>query len=130
MVKKVTSIVNHKGGVGKTGIATNLSYELATVVGKRTLLVDLDPQGHSSVTYCLEIDDNKNVSHVIKDRAFKIESAIQKAIVSGDVVQNLDVLPATLDLEETGVDIFGRTRFEKLLSKQLEKYEFKCSRSS
>nr|WP_324291553.1 ParA family protein [Corallococcus sp. BB11-1] len=45
---RVTSVVNLKGGVGKTTLCVNLAYGLAYFKDKRTLLIDLDPQANAT----------------------------------------------------------------------------------
>ena len=47
---KIYAVINQKGGVGKTTLSANLGYGLARA-GKRVLLVDLDPQGHTTTVY-------------------------------------------------------------------------------
>lgn len=119
-MKKITAIVNHKGGVGKTAISTNLAFAISER-GYKTLLVDLDPQGHSCIIFCDQIDDDNNISNVIKDRSYNISKAIVEAKIQGEVVENLYILPSDLNLSLTEVEIYGRTRFEKLLQRQLNK---------
>lgn len=119
-MKKITAIVNHKGGVGKTAISTNLAFAVSER-GYKTLLIDLDPQGHSCIIFCDQIDENNTISNVIKDRSYNISKAIVEAKIQGEVVENLYVLPSDLNLSLTEVEIYGRTRFEKFLHRQLNK---------
>ncbi|MBK2125735.1 ParA family protein [Fangia hongkongensis] len=120
MAKKITAIINHKGGVGKTAISTNLSYALSEL-GKKILLIDLDPQAHSCIVFCDDVSEDNNVSNVIRDRSYSIKNAIVQAQTQGDDIENLYVLPSDLQLSLTEVEIYGRTRFEKLLHRQLNK---------
>ena len=48
---KVIAFINNKGGVGKTASVTTIGHMMATVHGKKVLLVDLDPQGNTSGRY-------------------------------------------------------------------------------
>lgn len=85
----------HKGGVGKTTLAVNLAGALAEM-GKRTLLVDVDPQGAATAGIGLG-PSQPSLYDVLMDAAPCGEAIVASA------VPNLDVMPADLDL--AGADV-------------------------
>ncbi len=109
---RIISIVNQKGGVGKTTTSVNIATSLAAV-GKKVLLIDLDPQGNASTGFGFSSAEREiNSYHILTENA-SAESAILET-----VVPKLSLIPATIDL--TGAEI-------ELVT--MEKREYKLTRA-
>ena len=120
MKGQVTVVVNHKGGVGKSVVSTNLPFALS-LRGKKTLLIDLDPQGHSCKTYCFERSPHKMIGQALRDRNFDIGNLIEPAKVDNNVINNLEVIPSHLNLALIESEIANRIHVVKSLKRQIDK---------
>jgi len=108
-MSKVISISNHKGGVGKTTSAINIGAGL-NKLGKRVLLIDLDPQANLSQSLGL-IEPERNIYGALRGE-YKLEPL---AIVKG-----LDVIGSTLDLSGAEVEMSGEAGREYILRELIE----------
>ena len=106
---KTICIANQKGGVGKTTTAVNLAASLA-VAERKTLLVDMDPQGNASSGVGVDKD---RLQETIYDAL--INEAEPSAIVVATCVPHLDILPATDDLAGAELELVSAAGREQRL---------------
>ena len=76
---KTISVINLKGGVAKTLTAGSMAHILATIHGKRVLLIDNDKQGNTSKTFGVHSYDDKSISDVLTARRLDPWPQLDKA---------------------------------------------------
>ena len=98
---RIIAIANQKGGVGKTTTAINLGTGLAAI-GRRVLLVDLDPQGNASTGLGIDRTNRRISSYdVLMGEASVAEAMVPTAIPGlGIIPSNIDLTGAELELVE------------------------------
>ena len=112
---RIIAIANQKGGVGKTTTSINLSDCLAAL-GQKVLAIDMDPQGN--MTSGLGIDKNE-VEYTVYDLLLG-ETGIKDVIVK-NALENLDVMPANVDLSAAEIELIGVEDKEFIVHNEVEK---------
>lgn len=104
VIPRILSIANQKGGVGKTTTAINLGAALA-VRGERVLLIDLDPQGNASTGLGVPRETRRKSTY---DLLLSDAKAAEIAVMTD--VENLSIIPATMDLSSADAELMVSPR--------------------
>jgi chromosome partitioning protein len=119
LTARITAIANQKGGVGKTTTAINLAASLA-MMEKLVLLLDFDPQGHSTTGLGFPKPDHRAGAYAL------MKGAPAKALVLSTEVPMLQVIPAGKDLAQMEFELFELPQLQVLrraLEPLLETYD-------
>jgi len=120
-MSRIIAIANQKGGVGKTTTAVNLSAALAEM-GKKVLLIDIDPQGNTTSGIGIEKNDIKNCIYDVLINEIPLDKVIIKSKYA-----NLDLAPSSIQLAGAEVELVLTISREIKLKKALhyvkENYE-------
>lgn len=111
---KIIAVVNQKGGVGKTTTSVNLGAFLAHL-GKRVLLVDLDPQANASSGLGIE---HSKLEYGIYEALLGEQSVF--TVIKRTLQKNYSVAPATVGLAGAGIELVSMENREFRLSEILE----------
>lgn len=119
---KIIAIANQKGGVGKTTTSVNLGAGLAQV-GKKVLLVDIDAQGNATTGVGIEKSElNQCIYNVL------VEDADVQGVIQKTATENLDVLPATIQLAGAEIElvptISREVRLQRALQPVRDEYDY------
>jgi len=119
---KTIAVCNQKGGTGKTTTTVNLASALAAL-GKKILIVDMDPQGNSSSGVGINKNEIKESLYEVLIHRTTIEQALLKTSYN-----NLDILPCNINLTGAEIELVGvlsrETRLKKALDAIKNQYDF------
>lgn len=119
---RIIAIANQKGGVGKTTTSVNLSACLA-FLGKKVLLIDIDPQGNASSGLGVRKGDLESCIYDVLINDEDIKEVIQQT-----KIDNLYVVPATISLAGAEIELVStisrEVRLKKALQEVKEHFDF------
>ena len=119
---KIISVVNQKGGVGKTTTAVNLAAGVG-LQGKKVLLIDADPQGNTTSGYGISKKEGIKTSYELL-----IGTAKAQETVVHTEFKNVDIIPASIDLAAAEVDLIEienrQTQLKVAISPLREEYDY------
>jgi chromosome partitioning protein len=119
IMSHIVAIINQKGGTGKTTTTLNLGAALA-YQGYRTLIVDLDPQGHTSIGIGIEPDA---ITSSMADILIIPKKPITDVVMS-TYIMGLDIVPAHIHLARAAEQVYTRVYREAILANALKGIDY------
>ena len=115
---EIITVANRKGGVGKTTTTLNLAYSLKEL-GKKVLVIDLDPQ--ANLTRCFDVENLENIKtigHLLMAELEEEENySVKDYVISYD---EIDLIPSSIYLSATETQMRTETGSERILSEIIE----------
>lgn len=119
-MKRIIAVANQKGGVGKTTTSINFACALA-LRGKRVLLIDLDPQAHSTIGLGIEPGTYQYAIHDVMVNKKNI-----REVTLGTQVRGLDLVPSHIRLERAEQQLTPEMFKESRLHKAMRNLNYDC----
>lgn len=113
---KTITVMNYKGGVGKTTTSVNISFNLSYEHDKRVLIIDCDPQGNASYFFGKYDESKKSITGVFNGK-YEIEKAIRRT-----KYKNLDIVQSDKNLEF--INVYSPFELKNQLSYVNERYDY------
>jgi chromosome partitioning protein len=118
-MNRIIAIINQKGGSGKTTTAVNLGAYLA-IFGRTVLLIDLDPQSHSTIHLGLKPHEiQKSIYNVMMEESPLLE------IIRKTEISNLFIAPANIHLSGAEIELAGIVGREMVLKDAVERVRYR-----
>ena len=119
---RIIAVANQKGGVGKTTTAINLSACLAEQ-GEKVLVIDMDPQGNTTSGFGVDKNDLDDTIYELL-----IGESDAKECILPNVIENLSLIPANVNLSGAEIELIGVDHKEYILKEQIhplrDQYDF------